>query len=76
MVAPGNPYATNEGWSIVWRDCYESRRQTSRHDCLHRGAGAHTPKVLIRVGIPEWNPATTKWVNEQVGVSQECAERV
>jgi hypothetical protein len=76
MVAPGNPYATNEGWSIAGRDCYENRRLTSSHDCLHRGAGAHTPKVLVRVGVPEWNPATTKCVNEQVGVSQECAERV
>ena len=76
MVAPGNPYATNEGWSIVGRDCYESRRLASSHDCLHRGAGAHTPKALVRVGVPEWNPATTKWANEQVGVSQECAKRV
>jgi hypothetical protein len=76
MVAPGNPYASNEGWSIAGRDCYEIRRLTSSHDCLHRGAGAHTPKVLVRVGNPEWNPATTKWANEQVGVSQECAERV
>jgi hypothetical protein len=76
MVAPGNPYATNEGWSIAGRDCYESRRLASSHDCLHRGAGAHTPKALVRVGVPEWNPATTKWANEQVGVSQECAKRV
>ena len=76
MVAPGNPCATNEGWSIAGRDCYESRRLASSHDCLHRVAGAHTPKALVRVGVPEWNPETTKCVNEEVGVSQECAERV
>ena len=75
-VAPGNPYAANEGWSIAGRDYYDNRQLTSSHDCLHRGAGAHAPKVLIQVGIPEWNSATRKWVSEQVGVSQECANRV
>ena len=74
MVAPGNPYAANEEWSIAGRDYYESRQLTSSHDCLHRGAGAHAPKVLVKVGVPEWNSATRKWVSEQVGVSQECQQ--
>ena len=74
MVAPGNPYATNEGWSIAGRDYYDNRQLTNNHDCLHRGAGAHAPKVLVQVGVPEWNSATRKWVSEQVGVSQECQQ--
>ncbi len=55
MVAPGNPYAANEGWSIAGRDYYDSRQLMSTHDCLHRVAGAHAPKVQVKVGVPEWN---------------------
>jgi len=29
FLAPGNPYAANEGWSIAGRDCYENRRLTT-----------------------------------------------
>jgi hypothetical protein len=52
LVAPGNTYATNKGWSIAGRECYEGRMQKSNHGCLHRGAKASTPKVNIQVGIP------------------------
>jgi hypothetical protein len=76
VVAPGNAYATNEGWSITGRECYDGRMQMSAHGCLHRGAKASTPKVKIQVGIPEWGTSTDKWIQEQSGVSTECSNSV
>jgi len=73
LVTPGNRYATNEGCSVAGMESYEGRRKLGNHACLQRGVKSSIPKMHFKVGIPEWNATMKKWMQEQEGMSHECA---
>ncbi len=65
-----------EGCSIAGTESYEGRRELGNHACLHRGAKSGIPRMHVKVGIPEWNTTMEKWMQEQEGMSHECASKV
>jgi hypothetical protein len=76
LVTPGNRFATNEECSIAGTESYAGRKELGNHACLHRGAKSGIPKMHVQVGIPEWNATMDKWMQEQEGMSHECASKV
>jgi hypothetical protein len=75
-VALGNAYATQEGWSVAGKECYESRTDACNRTCLHRGGQSSSPKFRVHVGIPEFNMKVQRWMQEQTRISKECANLI